>query len=270
VKFTIVTLSFNQAEFIERTIRSVIEQEYRDKEYIVFDSGSNDGSHRIINRYRGLIDKVVFDFDHGPAYALNKGFREATGEIFGFLNSDDILYPGAIERAAECFRQQANLDIVSGDSILIDADDTPIRRLFSDKFSVIRYAYGANFIAQQSTFFRSSIFRKAGGFNKHNRCAWDGELFVDMALAGGRFAVVRDFWSGFRSHPASISASGRFDQELGDYGRRIFRKILGREMGPADFLLKPYHRIVKHLLNPRGIGEHIRHGAVYGRLRSRR
>src|ERR1039458_1375445 len=94
-RVSIVTISFNQAEFIERTILSVLTQDYLDIEYIVVDPGSTDGSRDIIERYRSRISKIILRPDRGAADGLNNGFAEATGEIFGFLNSDDLLRPGA-------------------------------------------------------------------------------------------------------------------------------------------------------------------------------
>ena len=153
------------------------------------------------------------------------------------------------------------MDVISADTLLIDENNKLIRKLYSDTFSLIRYAYGANFIAQQSTFFKSSLFKGVAGFNSLNQCSWDGELFVDMALAGGRFSVVRDFWSGFRSHPHSISCSGKRDHEFNDYQKRIFVKIMQRELQPFDQIMRFYHRMIKHLLNPRGIISRIHYNA---------
>ena len=88
MKFSIVTISYNQAQFLEQAIRSVIEQDYPDVEYIVVDPGSTDGSREIIERYRDRIDRIIFEPDKGPADGLNKGFAQATGDVFGF--SKDI------------------------------------------------------------------------------------------------------------------------------------------------------------------------------------
>jgi glycosyltransferase involved in cell wall biosynthesis len=253
MKVSIVTISYNQSEFLEQAIVSVLDQNYHDIEYIVIDAGSTDGSRGIIEKHRHRIDKVIFETDEGPADGLNKGFSIATGHIYGFLNSDDFLLPGVITKMVDAFNKNKHIDVISADTLLVDENNTLIRKLYSDTFSLIRYAYGANFIAQQSTFFKSSLFKAVAGFNSLNQCSWDGELFVDLALAGGRFSVVRDFWSGFRAHKHSISCSGKRDQEFNDYQKRIFVKIMQRELKPIDLITKFYHRMIKHLLNPRGI-----------------
>lgn len=100
MKFSIVTISFNQREFLERTINSVIGQDGVEIEYIIVDPGSTDGSRDIIERYRPYFAHVILEKDAGPADGLNKGFAVATGEIYGYLNSDDMFEPGALATVA--------------------------------------------------------------------------------------------------------------------------------------------------------------------------
>ena len=98
-RVSIVTISFNQAAFLERAIRSVVEQNYPLVEYIVVDPGSTDGSRDIIEKYRSRISKIIYEKDSGPANGLNKGFEAASGEIFGYINADDAYLPGALSKA---------------------------------------------------------------------------------------------------------------------------------------------------------------------------
>src|SRR5580704_11462983 len=134
-KVSIVTISFNQAEFLERAITSVVEQDYSNIEYIVVDPGSTDGSREIIERYRSRISQVVFEPDRGPADGLNKGFALATGDILGFLNSDDVLLPGSI-RSAVAFLNSNDVDVVSAHATVIDAQDRHLRMAYSEPFSL--------------------------------------------------------------------------------------------------------------------------------------
>ena len=99
MKVSVVTVSFNQARFLERAIRSVLGQDYDDIEYIVVDPGSTDGSRAIVERWRDRIDRIILEPDRGPPDGLNKGFAAATGEIFAYLNADDALLPGAVRAA---------------------------------------------------------------------------------------------------------------------------------------------------------------------------
>lgn len=264
-RVSIVTISFNQAEFLERTIVSVLTQDYPEIEYIVVDPGSTDGSRDIIERYRSRISKIILRPDQGAADGLNRGFSVATGEILGFLNSDDILLPGAVSSAAGFLEKHKNIDVVSGHSDLIDAHDRLLRRLYSDRMSVNRCIYGGVILMQPSTFFRRAIFDRVGGFNVESRVAWDGELFLEMARCGGRFAVVNRFWSGYRIHPQSITGSRSNELRLRQYEARIFTRVMGRPPRKSDRPLAYGYRVLRKILNPRDTWERIRRGPAFGR-----
>lgn len=267
MKTSIVTISFNQVQFIERALCSVMEQDYKDLEYIVVDPGSTDGSRDIIERYRSRIDKIIFEPDTGAADGLNKGFAHATGDLLGFLNSDDVLSPGALRSAAEYLERHPGVDVVSGHSMVIDANDYRIRASHSDRFSFLLYAYGAAVLMQPSTFFRRQAFERCGGFNVENRSNWDGELFIDMALSGARFALVDKFWSAYRVHDQSITGARKLQDAVALHRRRMFEKIMQREETPLDSVIALFFRGVKHARNPRGLRERILHGPVSGRYR---
>jgi glycosyltransferase involved in cell wall biosynthesis len=111
---SIVTISFNQAKYLERTIHSVLGQNYPNIEYIVVDAGSTDGSREIVLRYRSRIDQLIFEPDEEPADGLNKGFSRASGEIFGYLNGDDLFLQNAFGIAARTFAAHPQADVVNG------------------------------------------------------------------------------------------------------------------------------------------------------------
>src|SRR6266702_7751404 len=123
LKVSIVTISFNQAAFLERTILSVLDQDYANIEYIVVDPGSTDGSRELIKSYESRIATTILEPDHGPADGLNKGFSATTGEILGFLNSDDVLFPGAISEAVRYLIDHPAIDVISANARLIGPDD---------------------------------------------------------------------------------------------------------------------------------------------------
>lgn len=235
MKISIVTLSFNQGRFLESAVRSVVEQQGVDLDYIVVDPGSSDDSRSIIDRYASQISHAVLERDDGPADGLNRGFAKASGEIFGFLNADDILRPGALAQIAQAFEQRPDADVISGHGHIVDAKGLPIRRMYSDRYSLWGYLYGGVVLLQQSTFFRASAFAAAGGFNADNRTCWDGELWLDMALAGKRFQRRNGFWSSFRVYDGSITSGihGQNDRrEAYDRDRRrMFLKARGRLPG---------------------------------------
>ena len=266
MKISIVTISFNQAEFVERTIKSVLAQKPGvDLEYIVIDAGSTDGSRDIIEKYKEQIDKTIFEPDKGPSDGLNKGFSYAQGDIYGFLNSDDILYPGALKAAVDFLNDHPEIDAVSGHALIIDGNDQVLRKNFSQAMSLKQYAYGVCTINQPSTFFRKQAFDKTKGFNKENRSNWDGELFVDMALAGAKFTTINYFMSGYRLHSVSITASKKLEASMHNYSARIFQKIIGRPRNNTDKYLTFLYKILRWIKNPLALWERLTKGRIYGR-----
>lgn len=265
LKVSIVTISFNQVEFVGRTIQSVLNQDYPNIEYIVMDPGSTDGSRDVIKGYESNIAHIVFEPDEGPADGLNKGFSIATGEIFGFLNSDDILYPGAVSAAVRFFSNHPKIDVVSGHAKVIGPDDRVLRRAYSDRMSVFRFVYSSVALIQPSTFFRRSAFNRTKGFNISNRAIWDGELFFDMAKANCKFGRSEEIWSGFRLHRQSITISGRTAEERHEVIEKRYAQMLGRPRNRWDRVVESILRVWRHLANPRDTMERILRGPVYGR-----
>ena len=265
MRVSIVTISYNQAEFLERAIKSVIEQDYEDIEYIVVDPGSTDGSREIIERYRSKIDKIIFEPDDGPADGLNKGFAAAEGEIYSFINADDMLLPGAIRLVADQFALMPAVDVLSGHTWIIDENDRKLRRFYSRRFSLRRYAYGAAVLAQQSTFFRTAAYHRTFGFNVKNRIAWDGELWVDLALAGANFLRLDKMLACFRVYSDTISGSGRMQKEYDIYVNRIFQKIMGRKKNAIDEVVRIGMKVLEYAFDPWLFWERITEGPTIGR-----
>jgi glycosyltransferase involved in cell wall biosynthesis len=225
MKVSIVTISYNQARFLEQAICSVLEQDYTDIEYIIVDPGSTDGSREIIQKYSDRFARIILDTDNGPADGLNKGFMVSTGEIFGFLNSDDMLFAGTITKIVHEFQKKTGADVISGHGFLLDEYNDRIRPIFSHCFGLMDYLYGACVLVQQATFYRHKAIKQVGGFNTFNRVNWDGELWADIAQSGGKFHRVHSFLAGFRSHPNSISNSVKYRQALKREQDRICNKF---------------------------------------------
>ncbi len=269
MKVSIVTISFNQARFLERTIRSVLSQNHADVEYIVVDPGSTDGSREIIERYRDQIHKIILDPDRGAADGLNRGFTHATGEIFGFLNSDDVLLPGALTEAAGYLSAHSAIDIVSGNCLIIDENDRTLRVSHSDRFSLRGVAYWASALMQPSTFFRREIFERCGGFNVENKISWDAELWADFGLAGARFARIQRTWSGYRMHQDSITGSTATGDAIKTQGKKLSQKIMGRPESTLDRLLAPAFLARKYANTPGAVWQRLLYGPVYRRREDR-
>lgn len=257
MKVSIVTISFNQAQFLERAIRSVIEQNYTDIEYIVVDPGSVDGSRDIIERYRDRITKIIYEPDEGPADGLNKGFARAAGDVFGYINSDDTLLPGAITEVVKEFTRHRNTDIVVGHGYIIDRDGNTVRRFRSAPFSSWRYVHGASVIMQQSTFFRREIFQKIGGFNNKNFTCWDSELILSMSLSNAKIRTLNKYLSIFTQHPDSITSHRHGKENYQMDQHRFFRMVMGRDPTPLDIPCRMIARVQRWALDPIGAAHRL-------------
>jgi glycosyltransferase involved in cell wall biosynthesis len=161
LRVTAVTLSFNQRPFLERAVRSVLEQDYP-VEYIVVDPGSTDGSRALIERYRPRLTRVVLEPDAGPADGLNKALSLATGDAFVCVNGDDALLPGAVRSAVAALARHPDAAAVYADGYLVDDGGRPIRRIRSTDFDLRRFVFGGVNVMQQTTFIRRDAFLEVG------------------------------------------------------------------------------------------------------------
>jgi glycosyltransferase involved in cell wall biosynthesis len=258
MKFSIVTISFNQRQYLEEALNSVLTQDYPAIEYIVVDPGSTDGSRELIAGFASRLAGMVFEPDQGAADGLNKGFQHASGDIFGFLNSDDVLLPGAMRSVSQVFEQNPDCDIVMGNGFIVDADGRRIRRIRAAGFTVDRYFYGAATWLQQATFFRRSAFVAVGGFNVNNRSCWDGELLVDMVRRGSRVKYLNQDLALFRVHAQSITGSRRHGEMMKVDADRMFSLSRGRAWTAMDTLRAYLFRIERILTHPGAVESAIR------------
>jgi glycosyltransferase involved in cell wall biosynthesis len=248
MKISIVTVSFNQCGYLKQAMDSVLEQGYPELEYIVVDPGSTDGSRELIRSYGDRISKAILEPDSGAADGLNKGFAVASGDVYGFLNSDDLLMPGSLEKVSEFFSTHPDHDLVMGNGCKIDGEGNRIKSIKARDFSVRRHLYGGTRWLQQSTFFRREAFHRSPQFNIDNRTCWDGELFVQLAQEGAKIGYIDSDLSAFRIHGASISGTGRMEKAYQEDCERIFKEIQGRDWGLVDELWKCLYRVEELLL----------------------
>jgi glycosyltransferase involved in cell wall biosynthesis len=245
MKVSIATVSLNQAAFLSEALGSVLAQDHPDIEYIVVDAGSTDGSRELIDRYRDRIDHVLFEPDDGPADGLNKALQIASGEVWACLNADDLLFPHAAAAAVSTFENDLSLDVVYGDCYIVDAQTRLVQRERSDRFGVRRHAYGIATVVQQSTFIRRSAVLGVRGYNASNRTCWDGELLLELGLAGAKMRHVDDVWAMFRLHSDSISGSQRARQQYDADRHRLFERAIGRPWRRSDCLVVAAARTFK-------------------------
>jgi glycosyltransferase involved in cell wall biosynthesis len=259
MKFSIVTLAFRQRQFLKEAMDSVCEQDYPDIEYIVVEPGSNDGSRELIEEYGGRVACKIFESDEGAADGLNKGFSRASGDIFAFLNADDLLLPGSVRSVANFLEKNPDCDIVMGDGFISDSLGNRVRHVKATAFTVSRYLHGGSTWLQQSTFFRRTAFEAAGGFNTQNRSCWDGELFVTMVARGAKIGFLHKDLGVFRIHGASITGSRRAEQIYADDSNRIFRQLKGRSPRQRDWILGLFYRAERFMRDPAELIHTIRY-----------
>jgi len=220
-KVTIVTPSYNQAHFIQRTIDSILGQEYPNLEYIVMDGGSKDGTVEILKSYgKQIIWKS--EKDGGQSEAINKGLRMATGEIVAFLNSDDTYEPGAIERVVKFFEANPSKKWVYGKCRIVDENDREIRRPITwyKNIKLKKYTFrkllAENFISQPATFWKHELLDEIGYINEDEHYTMDYEYWLRI---GQKYpaGVINAYLADFRMYSTSKSgslANPQFKDEL--------------------------------------------------------
>ena len=201
---TIVTPSFNQAHFLEETIRSVLAQDYPNLEYIIVDGRSSDGSQEIIERYADELAWWVSEPDQGQTDAINKGFGRAKGDILAWLNSDDTYQPHAVSEAVAYLQTHSEAGMVYGDANLIDASDQITGKFPARQTDYQRLRRGYVHIPQQAAFFRASLWRQVGPLDPSFYFAMDFDLWVRLAKLAPLHYYPR-VWANFRLHQSGKS-----------------------------------------------------------------
>lgn len=217
MKITILTPNHNGARWLARAMDSVLTQELApgdELEYIVLDGGSTDGSVGIAWARRNFLTTIVSEKDKGPADALNKGFRRATGDLIGWLNSDDTYRPGALARALAAAKARPQAALFFGKCRIVDEAGREIRGFptfvknacfpFSSRFLI----QSINYVSQPASWFRRSALEAAGGELRTDlKAAWDYELTLRLWKQGGGVRIPGEPLADFQWHPGSISGT---------------------------------------------------------------
>lgn len=183
-RVSIVTPSFNQATFIEETVRSVLLQGYPNLEYVIVDGGSTDGSIEVIRKYERWLAYWVSEPDRGQSHAINKGWERSTGDILAWLNSDDLYLPEAIRRAVEALVQSSGCAMVYSDGLWIDEMGRLEKIQVSGPLGIRELLGGSDFgIPQPTAFMRQVVVREAGGLDESLHMAMDLDLWLKLGLS---------------------------------------------------------------------------------------
>ncbi|HEY3930525.1 MAG TPA: glycosyltransferase family 2 protein [Candidatus Koribacter sp.] len=209
-QITIVTPSYNQAEYLQESLESVSSQGVANVEHLVMDGGSSDGSALILKEFseqsNGAHLRWLSEKDNGQSDAMNKGFRSARGEIIGWLNADDRYRPGCFEAVLRAFRDHPEADIIYGDYTWIDRRGRVLQLRRETSFSRFTLLYHrVLYVPSTATFFRRRIFDEGNLLDEKLQYAMDYEFFVRLCARGYRFQHVSDLMADFRYHPASKS-----------------------------------------------------------------
>lgn len=214
-RISIITPSFNQAEFLERTILSVLGQDYPNLEYIVIDGGSTDGSVEIIRKYENRLAYWVSEKDRGQSHAINQGLQRATGDWLAWQNSDDVFYPDAFRRVALAAGRHPKAKLIIGDINLIDESDNVLRDM-----KYVRPTYEALLaegmvLTNQAAFWRHDLHSRIGFLNESLHYGFDYDWFLRILINTDEAAHLPYCLGALRYHSATKTNRSQvlFDEE---------------------------------------------------------
>src|SRR5260221_2240680 len=223
-RITIVTPSYNQAEFLEETIRSVLLQGYPNLEYFIIDGGSTDHSLEIVQRYAPWLGGYVSEPDHGQSHAINKGLARSTGAILAWLNSDDTYEPGALVRVGRAFIDSPQAVLIFGKAYTMSRVGRRVGHASARVYDRRWLLEQGNSIPQPSAFISQDALRPVGPLDETLHFAMDSDLWFRL----GDYGVVRflpEFLSNQRIYPEAKTSAGdhRYYREV--------RQVIGRYGG---------------------------------------
>jgi hypothetical protein len=259
-RISIVTPSYEQGHFLERTLYSVVNQHYPALEYIVQDGGSSDGTTAVLRRFEGALTHWVSERDGGQGDAINRGFAHTSGEIMAYLNSDDLLLPGSLAFAARYLADHPDVDAVYGQRLIVDEADHVIGAWVTPPHDDDMLGL-SNVVPQETLYWRRSAWDRVGGMDASFQFALDWDFLVRLRDSGARIVRVNRYLGAFRAHGRQKSQA---ELAVGDAESDALReRVHGRPMSweEATARMRPYlrrhvahhtlHRVVARLPLPR-------------------
>lgn len=249
-----VTPSRNHGRFIERTIKSVLDQNYPKLAYTIQDGGSDDDTADILKGYAGRVVSVC-EPDGGQADAINRGFKRVSGDIMAWLNSDDVLLPGTLAYVTRFMSEHPEIDLVYGHRICIDSEDREIGRgvLPPHDDRALRWF---DYIPQEGLFWRRRVWERLGGLDTSFVYALDWDFVLRAAAAGFRFHRLPRFLGGFRVHPAQKTT------HIVDIGREEMARLRRQYLGSAKASLWTKIVVSRYFMQQRLLSRRFRHGLI--------
>ncbi len=240
-RISIVTPSYNQGQFLEETIRSVLMQGYPNLEYIIIDGGSTDNSLKIIRKYKPWLSYWVSEPDRGQSHAINKGFERCTGEIFAWINSDDVYTPNTLRTCALSFCKDQNIKIIFGDIRMIDTFGKEIMTWSPPEYSFESTIINNN-IPQPTVFMHRKVFESMGLLDERLHFALDRDYWSRIAWAGYQFTYINAVLANFRIHNLSKTTTQvkNFYEEHLIIFERLFQKHTRGDAGTKILKNKAY------------------------------
>jgi glycosyltransferase involved in cell wall biosynthesis len=267
-KISIVTPSYNQGEFLEDTILSVLDQGYPNLEYLLLDGGSTDNSVEIIRKYETHITSWRSHADDGQAAALREGFENATGEILNWLNSDDLLATGALQAVAELYIECGpDVVVAGGCRVFGDSQEsvvhwpsfqsefnTPEPMPVSEMLDMTMHWFPGEFFYQPEVFFPASAYRSVGGIDPTIFYTMDYDLWIRLALAGLRVVVTNRTLAEYREHPGQKTADlASLHRQMVDTANRYLDDDQVGLSRARRALLATSNRLALHRVSRRGV-----------------
>lgn len=243
MKVSIVTPSYNQGQFIERTLVSVASQSGAVIEHVIFDGGSTDSTLAVLKGFSPSV-RWVSEKDRGQTDAVNKGIRATDGEIIGWLNSDDIYYPGAISAVVNYFDAYPDVDVVYGKADHVDVNDIPFEEYPTEPWDFERLKYHC-FLCQPAVFFRRRVVEHYGMLDESLNYCMDYGYWIRLALAGARFGYLETKLAGSRMYADNKTMGSRMKvhAEIND----MFHELVGNV--PDKWLFNYAHTVVEQKIN---------------------